>query len=482
MTSKQLLTTEPQADSSSVAWWNPLHWPAGIWVLLIALGLMTTPFVIRAFMLAGIPEMPEPFDEVAYSTWNVPAADDAFTYYREATALHQKLAADLKAQGITDIREPEDSLLILQRGWSDATDSTKKWLELHQESLAVWRRGAQQDQGLNVLPSKLTIDSIWNVVQVQRKFVRLAILEESRLIASGELDEARQWARAGFRSGGHASNRGCMMQGLVGVAIHTVSSQALARWAEHPGVTSTQLQQALVEVRSDNTLYESLSNILKSEYLYMRNALRSPDWTHQITPFNPSGDTPEPSAKIMKMLYWTVGEPQICDRLLRQILANQIPEIDKPVATRRKMVGTGVVMLFDPNPSASLSEGQLDPAAIDRAVNRSSVTRTVLLAMAQLDNLFLKRKARQAALEALLAAQAYRRDHGEFPESLAQLVPKYLAAMPLDPCDPAGGTLLYRRDEPTEAVVWSVSEDRTDSGGDVDTTKGLAPDLGFELK
>jgi hypothetical protein len=482
MTSKQLVTTEPQADGPSVAWWNPLHWPAGIWVLLIALGLMTTPFVIRAIILAGIPEMPEPFDEIAYSTWEVPAIDDAFTYYREAAALHQKLVADLKAQGITDIREPEDSLLILQEGWSEATDSTKKWLELHQESLAAWRRGTEKDQGLNVLPSKLTIDSIWNVVQEQRKFVRLAILEESRLIASGELDEARQWARAGFRSGGHTSNRGCIMQGLVGVAIHTVSSQGLARWAEHPGVTSAQLQQALVEVRSDEKLYESLSNILKSEYLYMRNVTRSSDWNLEIAPTNPSGATSAAEAKIMKMLYWTVGEPEVCARIMRQILANQLPEIDKPIALRRKMVGSGATLLFELDPSISLPEGQLDPAGIERAIKRSSLTRMVLAALDQLDIAFLRRQARQATLEALLATQAYRRDHGEFPESLAQLVPKYLAAVPLDPCDPARGPLLYRRDEPAKAVVWSVSQDQADDGGDIDTTKGLAPDLGFELK
>jgi hypothetical protein len=481
MTSKQLVITGPQADDPSVPLWNPLHWPVGIWVLLIALGLMMTPFIIRAIMLAGIPEMPEPFDEVAYSTWDVSAADDAFTYYREAAALHQKLLVDLNSQGLSDIRAPEDYLEVLKNGWSEATATTKTWLELHQESLAIWRRGTQKDLG-RYLPSQLSVSTDQYAVPTQRVFIKLAMLQEARLIADGDLDEARQWARAAFRSGGHTSHRGCLLQGLLCVAMHAASSQGIAHWAEQPSVTSEQLQQALSDAESDGKLYESLSNILKSEYLYMRSALRSSDWTHQITPLNPSGDTPELSAKIMKMPYWTIGEPEICERLLRQILANQITEVDKPIALRRKMVGTGVVMLFDPDPSASQPKRQLDPTAIDRAVNRSSVTRTVLPAMAQLDNLFLKRKALQATLETLLAAQAYRRDHGEFPESLAQLVPKYLAAVPLDPCDPAGGTLLYLRDEPAKAVVWSVSEDRTDGGGDIDTTKGLAPDLGFELK
>jgi hypothetical protein len=159
-------------DSESVAWWNPLHWPAAIWVFLIVLGLMTSPFVIRAFMLAGIPDMPEPFDEVAYSTWDVPAADDAFTYYREAAALHQQIVTELRSGGRTEVREPEDSLAVLKQGWTEATEPSKQWLDLHQESLAVWRRGTEKDRGLNLLPSKLSYTTILNLIQDQRTYQR----------------------------------------------------------------------------------------------------------------------------------------------------------------------------------------------------------------------------------------------------------------------------------------------------------------------
>ena len=85
-------------------------------------------------------------------------------------------------------------------------------------------------------------------------------------------------------------------------------------------------------------------------------------------------------------------------------------------------------------------------------------------------------------MEALLAAQAYRRDKGEFPESLEQLVPEYLAAVPLDPCDRHGGRILYRRDEATKAVVWSVSVDGNDDGGVVESETGQPADVGYILK
>jgi hypothetical protein len=476
--------SEPKqtSESDSVAWWNPLHWPAAIWVFLIVLGLMTSPFVIRAFMLAGIPDMPEPFDEVAYSTWDVPASDDAFTYYREAAALHQEIIVQIHSAGQKDVREPEDPLALLKQGWTNATEPTKQWLDLHQESMAVWRRGTEKERGLNLLPSKLSYTTILNVIQDQRMFVRLAMLQESRAIDDGELDEAHHWARAAFRCGGHTTHRGCMIQGLVGLAIHAISSQGHAHWAEQPGVTSEQLRQVLTEVQADDKLYESLSNILKSEYLANKNSLRSRDWANLIAPVNSGGLNNVAGPRAMRLLYWVVGEPEVSIRLFRQILANQLPEIDKPIDLRRKMVGSGATMLFDPDPSISQPAEQLEPARIDRAIKRSSLTRMVLPSLAQIDSAFLARRGRQATLEALLAAQAHRRDHGEFPESLAQLVPNYLAAVPVDPCDPAGGPLLYRRDEPTKAIIWSLGNDRADGGGVIDAANGHPPDVGFELK
>jgi hypothetical protein len=482
MNSKQPITTELRDDGSSVAWWNPLHWPAAIWVFLIVLGLMSSPFVIRAFMLAGIPDVPEPFDAVAYSTWDVSVADDAFTYYREAAALHQQIIVQFQSVGQKDVREPEDSLALLKQGWTNATEPTKQWLDVHQESMTVWRRGTEKEQGLNLLPSKLSYTTILNVIQDQRTFVRLAMLRESRAINDGELDEAHQWARAAFRAGGHTSHRGGIIQGFVGIAIHAIASQGHAHWADQPGVTSEQLRQAMAEVQSDDKLYESLSNTLKSEYLGNKNTLRSRDWADLIVPVNPSGLDNFVGPRAMRLLYWVVGEPEVSIRVLRQILANQLPEIDKPIDLRCKMVGSGATMLFEPDPSISQPSGQLETARIDRAIKRSSLTRMLLPSLAQIDSTFLARRGRQATLEALLAAQAYRRDHGEFPQSLAQLVPNYLAAVPVDPCNPVGGPLLYRRDEPTKAIIWSMGDDRTDGGGVIDATYGNPPDVGFELK
>ena len=84
--------------------------------------------------------------------------------------------------------------------------------------------------------------------QSLREFAGLARLDQLRCLHEGDVDEAGTLARAVYRSGGHASTRGPLVAGLIGVALHFVGSEAMARWAEHPSVTGDQLRIALAQV------------------------------------------------------------------------------------------------------------------------------------------------------------------------------------------------------------------------------------------
>jgi len=260
-----------------------------------------------------------------------------------------------------------------------------------------------------------------------------------------------------------------------------MSADGMKRWAEHPAVTADQLRASLAQVKADFALYESESNMLRTEYLALRNTLSGPNWLQlsgPVMPFNSTGL----SATVMRGFAWMFGEPELTVRAARQIVANQTREVDKPRAERRQLVGSGTAMVFDTDPTVTRFPGELDAILIDRSAKASILAKLLLPATKQADSAVLRFRGRQAALEALLATQAYRRDKGEFPESLDQLVPKYLDAVPLDPCDPNGGRILYRRDSATNAVVWSVGEDGNDSGGDVDSDTRRAGDVGFNLK
>jgi hypothetical protein len=68
-----------------------------------------------------------------------------------------------------------------------------------------------------------------------------------------------------------------------------------------------------------------------------------------------------------------------------------------------------------------------------------------------------------------LAAERYRRAHGNWPPAAADLVPAYLPAVPLDPFD--GQPLRYRRTD-GGVVVYSIGEDQRDDGGDANPPPG----------
>ncbi|MBS0205839.1 MAG: hypothetical protein JSS49_23305 [Planctomycetes bacterium] len=439
---------------------------------------MSLPFGIRAIKLAGIPAIPQPYDEAEFVAWDVPAEDDAFTEYRQVFDLVQRRPA--KSDSNT-WQEPECVQAVLEQGWSAADESLVRWMESHREALDIWRRGTEKPRGRNLSPDLLRADTSIRVTD-QRNIVRLALLEQSRCLETAKLDEAHQWARAVQRAGGHMSHRGTFVQGLMAVALHQMSTQGLQRWAERPEVTADQLKTALISTRSDYSLYESRGNILKCEYRMLENTLADGRWLEMFAPLTGRSDV-STVVKIQQFGYWVMAEPDLTVRLMRQVLAIQLQEIDKPIATRRKQVGTGAAVLFDPDPATPLTAGRLDPVKLDRAINSSMLYRHVVPSIKQTDEALLRQEARQLTLELLLAAQAHRRDHAEFPSDASQLVPQYLDELPLDPFDPGGRRIRYRRMDPQQAVVWSVGEDRNDGNGDVVSANNARPgDVGFLLK
>lgn len=462
------------------AGWKPWNWPWSVWGLVVVLMLALLPFVVRAVFLSSVPAMAEPFDVAAFVGDEIPPDENAFTDYRQAVQMRQRL---MQAYQQRSVVEPINQDEVYKGGWEVADEAMRAWLEEHRAALAVWRRGTEKQRAIDQSPVKMTFATLLTEIQETRAFARLALVDQMRCLHEGDVDEAWRLARATYRSGGHVSRRGPMIQGLVGIALHAVGASSMQRWAEHPAVTADQLRTALAHVKADLSLFESESNTLKAEYLVLRNTMTRPGWDGEIgdTLGGPLSDRLMP-APVARGFLWMMGEPEMTVRFARQIMANQIREVDKPPAERRKLIGSGFATLYDTDPAVTRVPGELDANQLDRAVKTSILAKMLLPATNQFDIAVLRFRGRQAALEVLLAAQAYRREKGEFPESLDQLVPQYLDSVPLDPCDRNGGRLLYRRDSATSAVVWSVGEDGNDDGGALESETGRPADVGFLLK
>src|SRR5262249_37072886 len=79
-----------------------------------------------------------------------------------------------------------------------------------------------------------------------------------------------------------------------------------------------------------------------------------------------------------------------------------------------------------------------------------------------------------------VAAERFRLKDGRWPSIAEELVPKYLARVPADPCD--GQPLRYRQ-KPYGVVIYSIGSDGVDNGGAVDPKNptGTVCDWGVRL-
>ncbi|SRR5579883_72457 len=108
------------------------------------------------------------------------------------------------------------------------------------------------------------------------------------------------------------------------------------------------------------------------------------------------------------------------------------------------------------------------------------ITRALLPSFSKMGDIFRRKHAALRSTLAALAVERHRRKTKEWPDSLTQICPKYLASVPLDPFD--GNPLRYRRVE-DGVVIYSLGRDAIDNGGNLnrgeETTSSV--DIGVRL-
>jgi hypothetical protein len=90
----------------------------------------------------------------------------------------------------------------------------------------------------------------------------------------------------------------------------------------------------------------------------------------------------------------------------------------------------------------------------------SHYTKESLVGMAGCLAKAFRAETERALHETGIAVHRFQRRHQRLPESLNELVPEFLAAMPMDRMD--GKPLRYRRDSAEDFTLWSVGVDRID--------------------
>jgi hypothetical protein len=118
---------------------------------------------------------------------------------------------------------------------------------------------------------------------------------------------------------------------------------------------------------------------------------------------------------------------------------------------------------------------------IDQSIyQKPHIVRMLLPAVIRIQQAYWRSQAQIRTAIVALAVERYRREHGRWPDSLAELVPTKLPQVYTDPYD--GKPLRYRRNK-DGVVIYSIGPDKIDDGGKVSRTgTGTpAPDVGIQL-
>lgn len=439
--------------------------------------ILLSPLLFRCWMVSMIPDIPEPFDVEEFCRVKIAPGENAFDHYREACRLKRAVDAARKDVNCDELGANYDE--VIAKGWSVATPLLTTWLDDYRTSMTKWRKGTECQEALLTPIREMNSETVMSEIPIRSELVeiaRIAQCEAIRLEGVSDFEGACQSWISILRCGRHVGTFGRVLDRYRESQIHRCATQGINHWAASAGVTKAALLSCYSQIKSADLMVQPLSTSLKVEYVTKSDAF----WPQlmELSPFEAASHATY--AQLAEI--WILGEPLYSKRLERHILANQLPEIDKPLSKRQPVAGTWRVVLFEPEPAVALKPRHLSTIQIERAIKRSPWAESFLPLSKIAVGVIARERAQQVTIELALLVQMYRRDHDQFPEELSELVPTYVRSLPVDPCDPDGRLIRYRRDEPQSAVVWSVGPDGSDNEGEVEeTNSGTSSDVGFQL-
>jgi hypothetical protein len=385
---------------------------------LALLALLVAALAWNATSLRGLPDIGDPFDVQAFIGPKVRDEDNAFVLYRQADALYRRWDG-----------QPTFA-------WATASEGERRWLEENREALATWRRGTDRPDSLFIPPEQLTFDADTGVLQRARSLARLAVLEASRLEAEGDFVGAWGWYRAVLRCSRHFGHRGCLIERLIGIALHGHACGRITSWASQPEVDAKTLRTVLDEVQAIDAMTAPKSDALKCEYLAFLKAMGQSEVIWRLLEAvsrDPNAPT-RTSGEFLKTVLlrgetFLKHEPERSRRVLRLIVANWLAFGDLP-NDRRPPLEPRKKLVYIPDSSAPAETRILPPEQLVSWFDSTVFCRGLFPALDATRNAITRERATQAKLVVHLASELYLREHGKPPAAPEDLVGPYLKALP----------------------------------------------------
>ncbi|MGD9613620.1 MAG: hypothetical protein AB7V22_12055 [Kiritimatiellia bacterium] len=383
-------------------------------------------------LLAGRDAPPPDDGEFVVASPEIAPADNAFTYFLDATNLlvettNRQLVAEFLAGKTAD-----DGQL-------------REWVERNAACLAQVRRGTEC--AVCWMPTVLAFDTEFPYLTAWLDVGRMLAIQARQARLAGRTDEAAEAALTEARMGNlvlkHAEST---IHYWVGLALATQGLDALLDVAGE-SAAAAEWAPALEEL---GPFDEGLARALKAECRYETHLVAQLadgeiHWLDLLGFGNARHD----------FRAWVLGvfqqpgyffQPQATRRSLHEFYRRMIRDVALPYAridlTDEREFGRGWTDWLRPNAFGRALRNLMTPPA----------------------GLTLEKKCRIESLRAgaqlVVACNRFEQARGRRPETLAELVPEYLGEVPRDPYD--GEPFRYSAEK---GLVWAVGRNLTDEGG-----------------
>lgn len=412
-------------------------------VALILLGASAVAYVA----ILGIDEDP-PDDSDMLLTWaDIPDADNAFTYFNQA------------AQQVYWPKDKSESLCRLQSGeaWDDGL--AQEFLQKNRQTLALFERGMACEQ-FQFPDYRQPVPKMMPWMNMGR-FLAVRVSAIDRAGRSVEaLGEACKLVRFAQRM---ENGRGCLVVYLVASSARHGAEQQIRMILRKADLGPAELRAFARQLEGCEVDGMGLADTFRIEYMFMARIYETGFdglvSNRRLTP-----------ASVMNpwRFLWSrfIYKPNQTKRVLRDYLR---AEVDNSTKVYSQLCHAPLP--FDPENSDRTS---LAWRFVECYVSGNGIGNILLpavpAAMQPQVRGALRDRVRSRVTVTLVALKAYRVRTGRLPATLAELVPDYLDAVPIDDMD--GQTLRYSA---RKKVLYSVGTDLADDGGSKDE------DIVFEI-
>jgi len=364
-----------------------------------------------------------------------------------------------------------------QRPWS-ARDypHIAGWLRANEKQLALVVEATQRPDYFNPLVSWKTdkepgslIGALLPGVQKCRELA-VALTDRAMLrVSEGKFEEAWQDLLACHRLGRLVARGGTLIEGLVGIAIDSIASNADLAYLERVKLTPRQFQTHLKDLQDLPPMPAMADKIdLTERFMYLETLQLIRRLGPGILEGLAGGPSKKPNAEELKAMEKIDWEPALrngnrwYDRLAAALRhkdrASREKELDKIDADLKalKMQATAPANL------AKLILGKTPPDKLAGKMIGDVLIGLMLPAFRKVQSSHDRSEQIQRNLLVAVALAGYHHDHERYPAKLDDLVPKYLPTIPGDLF--SGKALVYR---PTDKgyLVYSVGVNGKDEEG-----------------